>query len=42
MKRILIVVDEANFEYLKKVKDHNGHTWEQCLNAYADMYKDEK
>ena len=41
MKRILIVVDEANFDYLKKIKDKNNHTWEQCLYAYADMYNEE-
>lgn len=42
MKRILIVVEDAHFKYLKEIKDKNGHTWEQCLNAYADAYGDVK
>jgi hypothetical protein len=39
MKRILIVLDDQVYEDIKQVKDDNGHTWDQCLLAYADAYK---
>lgn len=39
MKRILIVLEDKSYKYLKKIKDKNKHTWEQCLYVYADTYK---
>jgi len=42
MKRILIVVEDDDFKQINKVKEHNGHTWEQALFAYAAAYKKEK
>lgn len=41
MKRILIVLDEATYKQINKVKKYNKHTWEQCLLAYADAYAKE-
>lgn len=41
MKRILILLEDADFEEINKVKEYNEHTWEQVLFAYADAYKEE-
>lgn len=42
MKRILITLEDKEFQIINKVKEHNKHTWEQVLWAYADAYKEVK
>ena len=42
MKRILIVLEEKEYNKIKKVKKYNHHTWHQVLNAYVDTYKKEE
>jgi hypothetical protein len=38
MKRILIILDDADYKHINKIKKLNNHTWEQALFAYADAY----
>jgi hypothetical protein len=42
MKTIQIHIDDKDFKMINKVKEYNGHTWEQVLFAYADAYKKEE
>ena len=41
MKRVLVILTEEEFKIINKVKEQNGHTWEQVLWAYADTFKEE-